>query len=90
MNSCKLGIHKWALTNEGKGRWCKVCQKKQEKDDAGKWVDSSLKAVVNEAKFCECPRDYTISIKSMACARCGLPRRPRVISSGGGDASRPR
>lgn len=78
MDTCKLGLHTWALTNEGKGRWCKKCQKKQEQDSAGKWIDSvPVKVGVDESKFCNCPRDYTISIKLMDCPRCGLPRRPR-------------
>ena len=78
MNSCTLGFHTWALTNEGKGRWCKKCQKKQEKDTAGKWIESGpTKLPEDKTKFCECPRDYTISLKTMTCQRCGLPRRPR-------------
>jgi len=91
MNSCKLGFHKWAYTNEGNGRWCTQCQKKQEKGATGKWSESRIiKPVVDDTKYCDCPRDYTISIKTMACQRCGKPRRPRVLPSGGGDASRPR
>ena len=82
MNSCKLGFHKWIDTDEGKARWCKNCQKKQVMNATGKWVESrSAKPSVDESKFCQCPRDYTISIKSMTCPRCGLPRRPRVVPS---------
>jgi hypothetical protein len=91
MNSCKLGIHKWALTNEGENRWCTQCQKKQELDDEGRWIESlPTKKLVDDSKFCKCPQDYTISIKSMACPRCALPRRPRVIPSNNGDAWKPR
>lgn len=91
MDSCKFGFHSWAFTNEGKSRWCKKCQKKQEQDEAGKWIESHpVKAPAVETKFCDCPRDYTISLKSMSCSRCGLPRRPRVIPTGGGDASKSR
>jgi hypothetical protein len=80
MNSCKLGLHNWAYTNEGKGRWCKKCQKKQELNDSGKWLESGpTTPFVDESKFCQCPRDYTITIKAMACPHCGLPRRPRVL-----------
>jgi hypothetical protein len=82
MNLCKLGFHKWVDTDEGKVRWCKKCQKKQERNAVGKWVESrSMKPLVDESKFCQCPRDYTISIKTMVCQRCGLPRRPRVLPS---------
>lgn len=80
MDSCKLGFHDWAFTNEGKSRWCKKCQKKQERNDAGKWNESQATAApVNKQEFCGCPQDYTISLKSMSCPRCGLPRRPRVL-----------
>ena len=75
MNGCKFGFHKWVDTDEGKGRWCKKCQMKQERDAAGKWVESRpKKRSVDEAKLCQCPRDYTISIRSKTCQRCGLPR----------------
>jgi hypothetical protein len=78
MNLCKFGFHKWTDTAEGKSRWCIKCQKKQERDDTGKWVENRpMIQVVDETKFCHRPRDYTISIKSMTCQRCGLPRRPR-------------
>lgn len=78
MNSCKFGFHKWAYAIGGNGRWCNKCQKKEEKNAAGKWVESQkIKPAKEKPKFCECPRDYTISIKSMACPHCGLPRRPR-------------
>jgi hypothetical protein len=78
MNGCKFGFHKWVYTDEDKGRWCKKCQKKQVKSTAtNRWVESRPKPLVDETKFCQCPRDYTISIKSMLCQRCGLPRRPR-------------
>jgi hypothetical protein len=91
MNSCKLGLHKWAYTHEGKVRWCKKCQKKQDRGAAGKWVESRpLARPKDNTKYCECPRDYTVSIRLQLCPRCGLPRRTRVIPSGSGDTSRPR
>jgi hypothetical protein len=80
MNWCKFGFHRWADANDGNGRWCRKCQKKQERDVvAGKWVESRpvKPPLVDESKFCHCPRDYTISIRTMFCQRCGLPRRPR-------------
>lgn len=78
MDSCKLGLHKWTYTNEGKSRWCGKCQKKEEKNAAGKWIESRpSKPKVDETKFCECPRDYTVSIRIQTCPHCGLPRRPR-------------
>ncbi len=90
MKSCKLGLHKWIYTTDGKGRTCGKCLKKQEKNVEGKWADSVLiKRPVDETKYCECPRDYTVSIKSMICPRCGLPRRPRIVPSGG-NSPRPR
>ncbi len=88
MNGCKFGFHKWSYTDEGKSRWCRKCQKKQEKGSARLWVESrTTKPVIDETKFCQCPRDYTISIRTMTCQRCGLPRRPRVLPSGSGDSS---
>jgi hypothetical protein len=78
MNSCKFGLHKWTYTNEGKVRWCQKCHKKEEKDARGKWVGSRSNPLPkDETKFCECPRDYTISIRIKDCPHCGLPRRPR-------------
>lgn len=82
MNWCKFGFHKWTYTHENKNRWCKKCQKKQERDAADKWVESRpAQPIKEEGQFCECPRDYTISIKTMLCPRCGLPKRPRIIPS---------
>ena len=90
MNSCKLGLHKWTYTHKGKIRSCEKCQKKQEKGVGGKWVESHLlMRPKDETKYCECPRDYTVSIRLQMCPRCGLPRRTRVLPSGSGDASRP-
>lgn len=79
MNSCTLGLHAWAYNDEGKKRWCTKCQKKQEKDASGKWIEGrpAKQAPVDNAQYCQCPRDYTISLKTMKCQRCGLPRRPR-------------
>jgi len=86
MNSCRLGFHKWAYTNDDKNRWCQKCQKKQEKGASGLWVESRpTTPVIDDSKFCQCPRDYTISIKTMTCQRCGLPRRPRVLPASGRD-----
>ena len=91
MNSCKLGFHNWAYAYEGKLRYCKKCKKKQEMNAAGKWVESRLiKPPVDNTKYCDCPRDYTVSIRLQLCPRCGLPRRTRVLPSGSGGASRPR
>jgi len=80
MNYCKVGLHKWFYVHEGNGRWCRKCQKRQEKNAAGTWIDSQPmpKPPKDEKKFCNCPRDYTISITTMFCQRCGLPRRPRA------------
>jgi hypothetical protein len=83
MNSCKLGLHKWAYSNEGESRWCENCRKKQEKDDSGKWVDyhPQKQLVEEDANFCQCPRDYTISLKLRACPHCGKLRRPHILPS---------
>ena len=86
MNWCKLGFHKWVDTDEGNVRWCKKCQKKQERGDTGRWVEGRpIKRPIDKTKYCQCPRDYTISIRIKVCPRCGLPRRPRVTASGSGD-----
>lgn len=79
MNGCKLGFHKWIYIREGKSRWCKKCQKKQEMSVAGKWIESRpVNRPVDLTKYCDCPRDYTVAIKTKTCQRCGLPRRPTV------------
>ena len=79
MKWCKFGFHKWVDTDEGKVRWCKKCQKKQERGVRGKWIESlPKKRTEDETKFCQCPRDYTRSIKLMTCPRCGLPRMQRL------------
>lgn len=91
MKLCKVGFHKWAYTNEGVSRWCEKCQKRQELGASGKWMENRpSKRQENENKFCQCPSDYTISIKSMSCPRCGLPRRPRVLPTKSGSASQSR
>ncbi len=75
MIMCKLGIHKWTYTSEGKVRLCAKCRIRQEKAAKGKWVEIvPVKKTIDMSKFCQCPRDYTISIKSKVCQRCGLPR----------------
>jgi hypothetical protein len=80
MNGCQFGFHKWVYIREGKSRWCKGCQKKEEIGRAGKWVEGhSTNRPVDKTKYCECPRDYTIAIKLIICPRCGLPRRPVVL-----------
>lgn len=77
MNSCTLGFHTWVYIREGKSRWCKKCEKKQEMSVEGKWVESRpATRAVDKTKYCECPSDYTIAIKLKTCPRCGLPRRP--------------
>ena len=84
MDTCKLGFHKWAYADDNKSRWCERCKQKQKKDSAGTWIEN--RPVENmsqeEGKFCECPGDYTIAIKTMSCPRCKLPKRPRVIPTG--------
>jgi hypothetical protein len=91
MNSCKFGLHKWMYAYEGTVRFCKKCKKKQEMNSARKWVESSqVKRPTDNTKYCECPRDYTVSIRLQMCPRCGLPRRTRVVPSGNGDAPRSR
>jgi hypothetical protein len=79
MKLCKFGFHSWAYTHERESRWCTKCQKKQELDATGRWAESRLVITrpTDDEKYCHCPRDYTISIKTMTCQRCGLPRRPR-------------
>jgi hypothetical protein len=79
MNSCKIGIHQWVYAYEKKVRYCKNCKKRQEKNDAGKWIMSSDVRPQREdtTKYCTCPRDYTVSIRIQVCPHCGLPRRPR-------------
>ncbi len=78
MDSCKLGFHKWMYVYEGTFRYCEKCKKKQEMNAAQKWVDcSQIKRPADDTKYCECPRDYTVSIRLKLCPRCGLPRRPR-------------
>jgi|GEM_PF-1855398 len=78
MNTCKIGFHKWVYTYEGNKRRCETCQKKQDMDGDGKWADTvTVKPPADAGKYCACPNDYTISLKSMSCPRCGLPRRPR-------------
>ncbi len=78
MNLCKVGLHKWTYTHEGKVRSCLKCRKKQDKPAKGKWAESvAIKKIEDKSKYCQCPRDYTISIKSMVCQRCGLPRQLR-------------
>ncbi len=75
MNMCKLGFHKWTYTNEGKVRSCAKCRIMQEKAPKGKWVERvPVKKTEDKSKFCQCPRDYTISIRSNVCPHCGLPR----------------
>lgn len=78
MNLCKLGLHKWTYANKRKTRSCMKCQIKQEKATKGKWVERlPVKRAEDKSKYCQCPRDYTISIKSKVCQRCGLPRQLR-------------
>ena len=78
MNLCKMGLHKWTYTNDGKGRYCIKCRKKEEQAAKGKWAASaSTKRAEDKSKFCQCPRDYTISIRTNVCQRCGLPRQLR-------------
>ena len=87
MKFCKVGFHKWVYTSDEEGRWCEKCQKKQQLNNEGKWVEvRSVKRAEDEKKFCQCPSDYTISIRSMSCPRCGLPRRPRVLPTKNGSA----
>lgn len=77
MNTCTLGFHSWVYIREGKSRWCKKCEKKQEMSAKGKWIESHQSArAVDRTKYCECPRDYTIAVKLKTCPHCGLPRRP--------------
>ena len=78
MKFCKVGLHKWVYTSDECGRWCEMCHKRQELDDTGKWIDHEGKRV-EKKKYCECPRDYTVSIRLMNCPHCGLPRQPRAL-----------
>jgi hypothetical protein len=80
MISCKLGLHEWMYAYEGTLRWCKKCKKKQEMADSQKWVDTDLiKPKEDNTKYCECPRDYTVTLKLQLCPHCGLPRRPHKL-----------
>lgn len=75
MKLCKFGFHEWTYANEGKTRSCRKCRKKQERAAKGKWVESlPVKQTEDKTKICQCPRDYTISIRTKVCQRCGLPR----------------
>jgi hypothetical protein len=75
MKLCKLGFHKWTYTNEGKSRSCAACRRKEERGAKNKWGESiPKKPVEDQGNLCQCPRDYTISIKTKLCQRCGLPR----------------
>jgi hypothetical protein len=80
MEICKLGLHNWSYAYEGSIRFCKKCKKKQELTGDKKWVNTDLvRRPANNIKFCECPRDYTVSIRLTTCPHCGLPRQPRII-----------
>ncbi len=78
MKLCKFGLHKWTYTHEGKARSCMKCRIKQEKAAKGRWIESiPVKRAEDKSKYCQCPRDYTISIRTNVCQRCGLPRQLR-------------
>ncbi len=78
MNLCKVGLHKWTYTHEGKVRSCLKCRKYEAKAAKGRWAESvPVVRAVDKTKYCQCPRDYTISIRSKVCQRCGLPRMMR-------------
>jgi hypothetical protein len=73
--NCKLGLHKWTYTNEGKTRSCGKCRKKEEQNAKGKWVESipPKKPVEDPTKICQCPRITPSPLENHLPA-CGLPR----------------